>query len=684
MATATATLNERGDRIIVRTMANNAEFDRILLACKSVLGARFHGEDKYWHYPLSVDTCRALRIAFGQALRVGNDLADWYRRADREGARNAELAGATDATLARVPAAFASWLRGYQRAGAAWVARGYRGAGLVADTPGLGKTTEVLAGLVEADIKGPVLIVCPKASVREVWGKEIKQHLPHVPVYLCCGTRQKREKELARFANDMDHRDAAVRAQLRIVVVVAEMLRVELGDPCYTRGQDDEGNDVPKNKISGMCKLRRKSLDGSCHAHIQVPADKEKDLVPVDFSFPALFDQYVTGGGWAAVILDESHKLLGSLNVVRGNLMGRGLKLLPLREGHRRYAMSGTPFGKGGKVQGMFGTLHWLWPDEHTSFWRWAEQVFVIEEKVINRQGKTVKELTRLKGVQANATAAQEIAAWEGFMRSLGPRILRRTKDEVLPDLPPKTILEVPCEMTAGQRRQYKRLLEFTEIKTDNGMIMPNGLLAVLTRSRQLANGVISKGDTEKVFFTGESGKIDQLWQALEERGVLDGQPGGKLIIASEFNEFLDVIRNKLRSEGVGYFRIDGRTSETLRGKQMAEWQSDTSPLGVRVMLLNTKAGGLSITLDAADEMHIMDEDTDPGVNEQLEDRIHRASRMHQTTFYYYRTEGTVDYKRAHDVEFRRRVQHSVLDGRRGVEDLRALMAEALEGNEDD
>jgi hypothetical protein len=62
-----------------------------------------------------------------------------------------------------------------------------------------------------------------------------------------------------------------------------------------------------------------------------------------------------------------------------------------------------------------------------------------------------------------------------------------------------------------------------------------------------------------------------------------------------------------------------------------------------------------------------------------MEDRIHRASRVHKVRIYYYRTEGTIEYKQAHDVEYRRRVQHAVLDGKRGVEYVRELLAMSQE-----
>jgi len=701
MGYADATIHQ--GRIMVRTTQTPGvdDFEFMLAASKKVNGGRFRERPvKHWHYPLSVDTCVALRQAFGSALRVGDDLAAWYRHEQAQAVDHKGLSEATDATLAEwVPAKFVNWLRGYQRAGAVWIAEGYRGAGLIADKPGLGKTPQLLAALLEAGVDGPVLVVCPKASVKSVWGYEARRHVRNVPTYLCTGKRAKRERMLARFANDV----AREPRRLRIVVVVAEMLRVKLGNPCYTFreeiGEDGLRRDMfIGNKISGMCKQRLTSLDGVCRLHVSDPetiaraqADEDdseelialrakelaEDKVPVDFEYPILFDRYQFGG-WRWVVLDESHKLLGSLTVTKANLMGRALKLLPYHhEDPRRYALSGTPFGKGGKIQGMFGTLHWLWSDEYTSFWKWAKDVFETEEKVVNRFGKTVIEIRGPKGLRPDATAEEEAAAWERFLTSLGPRVLRRTKQEMLKDLPPKTYVEVVCEMSSRQQRQFTELADYAELSTPNGPVIVNGLLALRTRSQQLANGAITMAGG-KVRFTQESGKLDALWDNLDARGILDSAPGDKLVIASRYNEFLDAIGDMLTEEKVQYARLDGSSSDAQRNAMLKAWQATTRNRG-RVMLVNVKAGGVSINLDSADEMHIMDEDPDPGVNEQLEDRIHRASRNHKVVIYYYRTEGTIDYLAAHSVEYRRRLQHAVLDGRRGVEDLRLMMNEALE-----
>lgn len=693
-------------RIILRTKKTPGEddFDFMVAASKKVNGGNFRRTPSpHWHYPLSLETCLALRQAFGTRLRVGNDLATWYANERAQATDHTALSAAEDATLAEwVPAKLRTWLRGYQRAGAAWIADGYRGAGLVADQPGLGKTPETLAALLEAGVEGPVLVVCPKASVKSVWGYEARRLLPGVPTYLCRGNRERRERMLRRFSNDV----ARNPTKLRIVVVVAEMLRVKLGNPCYTyKLTDPNVAEVPGewsedgstfrvsgeaitlgNKIPGMCAQRLKGLDGECRLHVSDPktikeatgiqrTDKElkKDLVPVGFEYPILFDRHAFGG-WRWVILDESHKLLGSLTIKKANLMGRALKLLPYHhEDPRRYALSGTPFGKGGKVEGMFGTLHWLWPDEHTSFWKWARGVFEIEEVVVNRQGKTVAKILGPKGLRPNALPEEEAAAWEAFLASLGPRVLRRKKGEMLRELEPKTYVEVVCELSPLQQKQLAEMADYAEATTPGGPLIVNGVLALRTRSQQLANGalIMERGQAR---FTQDSGKLDRLWEMLDARGIIDGAPGGKLVIASRYNEFLDAIREMLDKEKVKYLRIDGRIPESVRNASMDRWQNNLCE--ERVMLVNVKAGGVSINLDAADEMHMMDEDPDPGVNEQMEDRIHRASRVHKVVIHYYRTEGTVDYLAAHNVEYRRRLQHAVLDGRRGVEDSRAEQAE--------
>jgi SNF2 family DNA or RNA helicase len=611
MATVKATIIE--DRIMVRAPFDYKE------RVKRVLGARWAKTEKAWSYPATVDTCLGLRREFGDELRVLPALAEWYEAASVRAADQAALVGATDATLVHVPGRaprLAATLRPDQRVGARAIAEAYHGSILVADKPGLGKTLETIAGVLEAELPGDYLVVCPKLSVKNVWHREISKWTDE-PVYMCRGTRAQRERALAAFKADP--------RTGKWLIIVSEMLRI------------------------------RETPDLS--------SPNEKKMKFLGYEYPELFEN-----DWGAVVVDESHKVMGSLTVVKGNLMGKGLKRLPVAPTGRRIAVSGTPFGKGGRVQGMFGTLHWLWPTEFTSFWRWAGTYFEIEEKVIDYRGKTAKKVLGLKGGLEG----------DDFLRTLGPRILRRTKEEVLPWLPPKQYVEVLCEMTPAQRRQYVSMTEDAEIIGENGVLLVNGTLALYTRAKQSANGVIDiiEGETEEdddeVVFTTESCKVDALFEKMETRGILDGTGDTKIIIASQFNQFLDgCVKPRLEAAGVEYVEITGSTSDTKRDAAMDVFQGEGGP---RVFVLNSKAGGVSITLDAADEVHCLDEMWSPEDNEQLEDRAHRASRNHQVTIFYYRTEGTVDEHIAQDVEGKRFEQHKVLDGRRGIEYARQMV----------
>lgn len=609
-----ATLMEinKTPRIVWRWKNAGDQFQELVDRAKRVPGARFNKTNKAWTAPATVDVCHDLRRQYGDALKVAGPLADWYRTHAAEADAQRQGSAATDAELRVLPEAaprlFAT-LRPDQRAGIDWIARTYRNGGLIADKPGLGKTMQAIGGVIEAELQGPILVVCPKISVRNVWWREITKWTDE-HVYMCRGTRAQRQAAIDAFKADTSER--------KWLVVVAEMLRV-----------------------------KRKPNETT------VKANAKKRGRVEGYEFPELFEQ-----PWAAILCDESHKLLGSLTVAKSNLMGEGLASLPITAETKKYAISGTPFGRGGRIYGMFGTLHWLWPDEYTSFWKWADRHFEIEEEYVKR-GVTARKIIGLRGGQGA----------EDFLNSLGPRILRRTKEEVLKNLPPKQYVEVLCEMEPAQKKQYKQLGDDAEVVIPGGVLIANGVLAEITRARQIANGCLAK-EGDKVVFSGESCKVDALMSRLEARGITDGSSDTKVIVSSQYNEFIHgAVIPALEKEGVKYHILTGATTERERDRQMDEFQK---PGGPQVFILNSKAGGVSITLDAADEVHCLDELDNPEDNEQLEDRAHRASRIHQVTIFYYRTEGTYDVNVAASVENKRLAQFEVLDGRRGIQDVRS------------
>lgn len=636
--------NEMQAAVEAKHVTNSRRLGRLPLPSGATAGPVFAA-----HYPLTVDKCLEMRQVWGDLVKVHSDLGNWYRAALAERQHVVNQTAQADAELTRVPALYPelnAYLKGDQRVTAAWIASAYRGGGLLADEVGTGKTVGVVAGLVEAGIRGNVLIVCPKLSVRGVWLREIRKHTD-IPVYACYGTRSRREKTISAYLADT--------SDVKVLVVVAEMVRVK----CVKE----------RNRITEI----------------------------LGYEYPELFDLE-----WNAVVVDESHKVLGSMDVVKGNLIGEGMRRLNFSEGRLKLAVSATPFGKGGRIEAMFGTLHWLWPDEYTSRWGWLNRYFEItEDRVFVKGGGGATQTVRRVGGLRNGISEGQ------FWQELGPRVLRRTMEEVSPDHRGlKNWYTMACEMAPAQERQYKRFTEDAELVVPGGIVSTVGTLDYLTRARQFANGVL-RMEGGRVVYTGESSKIDKLLAHLDLVG-----PDRKMVIASQWNEYLDVVEQALADNGYGCYRLDGKTSETTRERIMAEfqgehpaprtsysgrvpgsknvinkcpgcgvkireWHSKACPQAQttahNIFLLNSSAGGVSITLDSADELHQLDRMFPPEANTQLYGRIFRRGRAHEVFYYLYESMGTIDEQITEKTEAGHADQMRLLDGRRGKEYVRNL-----------
>lgn len=572
---------------------------------KAVTASKYQGREStlvkgrwVFSYPMSVEKCWEMREAWGNDLRVHKLLGAWYRNAYAERVAQVKRTAQTDAELPMVAMQYPklnAWLKGDQRVTASWIANAYRNGGLLADETGTGKTAGVVAGLIEAGINGPTLIVCPKISVKAVWLKELTDHT-EVPVYACHGTRKAREKTIAAFRADP--------TPFKVLVVVAEMLRINAAR-AGGRVTDFYG-----------------------------------------YQYPDI--QEVT---WHALVIDESHKVLGHMDVVKANLAGEGIKDLKTVNVPLRLAVSATPFGRGGKTEALFGTLHWLWPDEFTSRWQWLGKYFeVSEEQVYVRGGGGATKPVKRVGDLLN-----EAKLWE----DLGARVLRRRLEDVSPEHKGlKHFYEMACEMVGPQLAQYRAFAKDAELAVEGGIISTVGTLDYLTRCRQFANGALRK-EGGRVSYTGFSAKIDRLMAHLDNMA-----PGRKVVVASQYNEFLDAVEHRLEEHSWASYRLDGKTSEKRRQDIMTSFQGEGGP---QIFLLNTQAGGVSITLDAAEELHALDE-MDADSMTQLFGRIFRRGRVHEVLFFLYRSIGTVDEEIGYKVAGVQEKQARLLDGRRGLE----------------
>ncbi|MEZ6123742.1 MAG: DEAD/DEAH box helicase [Planctomycetaceae bacterium] len=205
--------------------------------------------------------------------------------------------------------------------------------------------------------------------------------------------------------------------------------------------------------------------------------------------------------------------------------------------------------------------------------------------------------------------------------RALKPFLLRRTKEQVLTELPGKTEQTLYCEMPPKQKKLYNELRDYYRVQLTS-KIEKDGLqkskihvLEALLRLRQAAchPGLIDLKRKKE-----SSGKLDAILEQLTQ--IVD--EGHKALVFSQFTSLLSIVRDKLDKEGIRYEYLDGKTSK--RQDRVRSFQEDPNcPL----FLISLKAGGHGLNLTAADYVFILDPWWNPAVEAQAVDRAHRMGQ---------------------------------------------------------
>lgn len=605
---------------------------------KTVPGARFVPKDKggpKWTVPLEMTAMRKLREVFGESLELGDALKVWGTRLNKQGEQLRNLAGADTAQLKRLPEALPElykaihlgpkgrWMSEKEVAEALAGPASFQAAdvafGVVQQHPlngnemGAGKTLETIATIFEAGTDdGPTLIVAPKTALRTTWLKELEKWQPH-PIYVSTGSKARKLEVLQEFEDEIVFTGFS-----GFLVVNPDQVRFR-----------EELNLCTFHKVE-MLNARKSTVKAEAK---QCP-NCEYKLVS---EFPMLHNTL-----WANIVIDEAHK-----NAVRNpaSLTAKGMFAIKLRDGGKRFALTGTPMG--GKLVNLWGLLHYLNPEAFTSKWRWAEQWCGVTKSSygsnIQRRLKFCSSHSWMadsgKERPSDCTSCKRIE--DEFYDMLLPYMIRRTKAEIMPWLPAKQYIDVECDFgTDKHRAQYKQFREEAEVIISQETITAAGILAQYTRLKQFATAYHELKDG-KLVPTIDSGKLESLEEKLDELGIFDEDSDQQVVIASQFSQVVDMVYNWLLSKGVPTAKITGSTNKAgERDRIQDEFQEGGK---LKALVMTTTAGGVSITLDRASNVFILDETWDPDDQAQLEDRCHRASRIHQVTVYYFRTRNTIE-----------------------------------------
>ena len=229
----------------------------------------------------------------------------------------------------------------------------------------------------------------------------------------------------------------------------------------------------------------------------------------------------------------------------------------------------------------------------------------------------------------------QELALVAEGMR---PFILRRTKSEVLKDLPPKTILTLHTTLRDEQRELYDKLRLHYQAnllsQSEGGKVAnPIQVLEALLRLRQVA---CHPGLVDEEWEPAGSAKMEMLFSHVEE--ILD--EGHKLVIFSQFTKLLAYVRRELEARGKTYAYLDGSTRN--RGDVVERFQTDP---GCNLFLISIKAGGVGLNLTAAGYVFLLDPWWNPAVEAQAIDRVHRIGQTQPVFAYRLIARDTVEEK---------------------------------------
>lgn len=288
---------------------------------------------------------------------------------------------------------------------------------------------------------------------------------------------------------------------------------------------------------------------------------------------------------WDTVILDETQ--------VIKNPDSQIAKAAHRMQGKFRIALSGTPIEN--KLDDLWSQFQFINPG---LLWKRSEFMERFGDAIRSGNPRKLEKLrVRIK-----------------------PFLLRRKKTEVAPELPPRTEVVLHCDLSEEEQTLYKAILasskkEVVEKLESGGSVF--AALEMLLRLRQACcHPSLVPGSNLGSDFG--SAKLDLLMESLEESLDL----GHRALIFSQWTSLLDLVEKRLNAKEIRFSRLDGSTKH--RDQVVSAFQKDDGP---PVMLLSLKAGGVGITLTAADHIYILDPWWNPAAEDQAADRAHRIGQ---------------------------------------------------------
>ena len=249
----------------------------------------------------------------------------------------------------------------------------------------------------------------------------------------------------------------------------------------------------------------------------------------------------------------------------------------------------------------------------------------------------------------------QDKSQRQQLKKLIQPFILRRTKTQVLSELPSRTEITLQVEMSKEEMAFYEALRQSAIAKlTDSDAMAGTKHLQVLAEIMKLrracCNSRLVMSDSSL-----PSAKLELFGEVITE--LLENRH--KALVFSQFVDHLHIMRDYLEQKNISYQYLDGSTPAKQRKVRVDKFQSGEGD----VFLISLKAGGTGLNLTAADYVIHMDPWWNPAVEDQASDRAHRIGQQRPVTIYRLVTKGTIEEKIVDLHRHKRDLADSLLEG---------------------
>ncbi|MFM9972824.1 MAG: DEAD/DEAH box helicase, partial [Burkholderiales bacterium] len=329
------------------------------------------------------------------------------------------------------------------------------------------------------------------------------------------------------------------------------------------------------------------------------------DLVVVSYTLMQQAGELFASKTWHTLVADEAQ-------AVKNATARRTLALFELPADFRM-ALSGTPIEN--RLGELWSIMRFCNPGLLGSATRFTEKFATPIERDRDREAQRM------------------------LRRLIAPFVLRRTKSQVLDDLPPRTELVLSVALDAAEAAHYEALRRVAVSVAEE--VMEGGqagqahlhILAQLTRLRRAA--------CDPRLVSPELGIVGAKVRAFAELVLELAANGHKALVFSQFVDFLTLLRVPLEENGIKYQYLDGSTPAAERTKRVAAFQAGEGDL----FLISLKAGGFGLNLTAADYVVITDPWWNPAAEDQAMGRAHRIGQRRPVTVYRLIAKGTLEEK---------------------------------------